>query len=223
MGRPPKYLTLQEHLTAQRTQKANHTRTAKGHTTSKIHNYTTYARSHRRRRAKNSRIDTFSNTAIPLPSKLIALATAFLPTSELFHARLIGSDPINELDLLQWDSLPPYLSPEPLNSPSEVQFTVNLVDTLHGRRCRLERERYNERAQMLRVRGSLYLTEALKGELRQMQDQWYTVQDILKTGAFGARHRKMCEHHLQWCSRSVFTRREELGMLINNGDPYGAC
>ncbi|KAH7903531.1 hypothetical protein BJ138DRAFT_1120284 [Hygrophoropsis aurantiaca] len=221
MGRQAKYLTLQDRLSAQCAQKANHARTDKGCAMRKIHNYTTYARSHRRRRAKDSHANTFSNTTIPLPSMLTTLATSPLPTSNLFHAALHGVvDSVDESDLLQWDCFPPYPSPEPPNIPAEVQSTSNLVDVLHGQRCRLERERYNERAQMLRVMGSLYLVEALKDELRRMEDQWYTVRDILKTETSGTRHKKMCEHHLQWCSRGVFARREELSVLLNDGNLY---
>ncbi|OAX32296.1 hypothetical protein K503DRAFT_670867, partial [Rhizopogon vinicolor AM-OR11-026] len=67
-------------------------------------------------------------------------ATQPLPNSYLFHQSLTDSDLVDESDLSQWDNPPPYHSPPLKDTPDEVRFTQNLLDVVHGRRLRLERE-----------------------------------------------------------------------------------
>ncbi|KAG2124875.1 hypothetical protein DEU56DRAFT_701763, partial [Suillus clintonianus] len=67
-------------------------------------------------------------------------ATLPLPDSYLFHQSCAGSDLIDESDLSQWDQPPPYDHPVPPDSPEEARFTENLVDVMHGRYLRIQRE-----------------------------------------------------------------------------------
>ncbi|KAF9222814.1 hypothetical protein BS17DRAFT_707221, partial [Gyrodon lividus] len=62
----------------------------------------------------------------------VRLATMPLPNSYLFCKALQGGDELDESQLSQWDSDPPYQEPEPADTIEEVQFTKNLLDIMFG-------------------------------------------------------------------------------------------
>ncbi|KAH7918048.1 hypothetical protein BV22DRAFT_967080, partial [Leucogyrophana mollusca] len=75
-----------------------------------------------------------------LPTTLLTWARIPLPDTRLFHETCQSAEAVDESDLPQWDFDPPYHSPEPPDTAAEVRFTENLIDVMHGRRCRQERE-----------------------------------------------------------------------------------
>ncbi|KAG2088053.1 uncharacterized protein F5147DRAFT_542146, partial [Suillus discolor] len=98
----------------------------------------------------------------PLPSNLINLATTDLPDTYLFQQASQSADNLDESDLAQWDVNPPYHAPRPLDTPAEVCWTQNLVQVIHGRRCRMEREEVYERAKKHSSEGVMDLCAELR-------------------------------------------------------------
>ncbi|KIJ20749.1 hypothetical protein PAXINDRAFT_66540, partial [Paxillus involutus ATCC 200175] len=70
----------------------------------------------------------------------VKLATTPFPDTFLFHEVLCSADALDETDLPLWDTDPPYLQPQPVDSEEEARFTRNLIDIMSGRRMRLEKE-----------------------------------------------------------------------------------
>ncbi|KAG0701324.1 hypothetical protein DFH29DRAFT_927287 [Suillus ampliporus] len=164
-----------------------------------------------------------SNT---LPSTILALATLPLPNSFLFHQALSGSPLIDESDLPQWDKPPPYDSPPPPDTPDEAQFTRNLVDVMHGRRLRMEREACARRAVMFERGEIRALREVVReGEERVMGEWGLDKVGVGGDGCVGVceRHRVMAECYRQWQARRMVKYRREAELLAARQNPYLLC
>ncbi|KAH7903933.1 hypothetical protein BJ138DRAFT_1119906 [Hygrophoropsis aurantiaca] len=154
MGRKPKYHSPEERLAASRAQKAQYAGSVRGRMKRKDSNAVAYMRSHGRRAAYNASpaIYAANRRLKSLPPALIALAATALPTSDIFYDALQGCTVLDESELIPWDYEPPYAMAEPPDIPDEALHTEKLVDILHGRRCRQERERRIDRINFLEQR-----------------------------------------------------------------------
>ncbi|KAG1729201.1 uncharacterized protein EDB91DRAFT_1085813 [Suillus paluster] len=156
----------------------------------------------------------------PLPSSILTLANLPLPNSFLFHQALRGSHLIDESDLPQWDKPPPYTSTPPPDTPAEAQFTRNLVDVMHGRRLRLEREGVVVRGRKFEIGEIGAGRGALREVERRLLDEWEWGKEFVKSGDICERHRIMAECWRQWQARRIFRYRQEADSLDAGRNPY---
>jgi len=83
---------------------------------------------------------TLVDTSPRLPPELITLTTVPLPDSHLFHKALSSEDALDESELQYWESGPPFLQPEPIDTVQESQFTTNLTHVFLGWKLCLENQ-----------------------------------------------------------------------------------
>lgn len=156
----------------------------------------------------------------PRTSSLIRSSTFSLPDSYLFHQSLAGSNLIDQSDLLQWDKAPPYNSPAPPDSPEEDRFTQNLLDVMHGRHLRAERESHTHRTAMYSM-GEI--SKILK-EIREVRQRLVTGWDELHARVSNlqacTRHKVMAECYRQWVARRILNYQREDDILITGKNPY---
>jgi hypothetical protein len=140
-----------------------------------------------------------------LPTRLVSQAEQPLPVSAtLFLEALASCDNLDESELDQWDSPPPYHpSVDPTDTPSEMHYTDRLIEVMHGRRLRQQREMDQRRARMLqkvpRERGC----EQIKHDLKVALCEWNHLDEYLHTYRAGDREVKMAKHLLHWRARLV--------------------
>lgn len=156
----------------------------------------------------------------PRASSLFQCSTFSLPDSYLFHQSLAGSDLIDQSDLLQWDKAPPYNHPTPPDSPEEDRFTQNLVDVMHGRHLRIERETRTRHAVMYNTGG---ISKVLK-EIREAHQWLVTGWDELHARVMNLqacrRHKVMAECYRQWLARKILNYQRDEDILITGKNPY---
>ncbi|KAG2096304.1 uncharacterized protein F5147DRAFT_656619 [Suillus discolor] len=167
-----KYFTLEEKNTALRKQIILKDRTA----ARRIQNAHAKAKL---RRWKRTTTGSLSN-AKPLPQSLVTLAVLPLPNSSLFHQACSGSELIDESDVLQWEKPPPYDSPPPPNSPDEDRFTRNLVDVMHGRQYRLEKETRARYAQIFATANAEVILQDIQVAERTLMGKWNELNEVVK-------------------------------------------
>ncbi|KAG1724985.1 hypothetical protein EDB19DRAFT_1833967 [Suillus lakei] len=136
MGRRAKYPTLDEKAAASRQHRESYSQSQRGKIVRQAQNAHYYAKCHGRCGPRTSKI--MSET--PLTPSLLQFAALPLPDSYLFGQSLVGSNLIDESDLLQWDKPPPYDFPNPPDLPEEERLTHNIVDVMHGCHLRIERD-----------------------------------------------------------------------------------
>lgn len=190
----------------------------RGKITRQLQNARAYAKRHGRRgphTSSNDYPDSISTT-------LAIFATRPLPNSYLFHQSFAGSDLIDESDLTQWDNPPPYHSPPPRDTPDEVQFTQNILDVMHGRQLRLERESYARRAAIFKAGGIAQaqkaVEEARKGVIQVCH--WDELHTYVSNLQACTRHKVMAECYLQWQARTLLNYLREEDMLTAGKNPY---
>jgi hypothetical protein len=153
------------------------------------------------------------HTPTPLPPRLVSQALFPLPdaTAYLFAQALQSPENLDESELGQWDNDLPYLSASShvLDSQSERRFTDKLVEVMHGRRLRQERERNTQLAAL----PSSERVEAIRKELLSARVHWESLDKYLPNYLAGDRERRMAEHLLHWCARTALRLHERLQKL----------
>ncbi|KAG2125360.1 uncharacterized protein EDB93DRAFT_1258224 [Suillus bovinus] len=173
MGRKAKYLTLAEKSAALHKQKANYTQSKRGIAARRLRRSQNYAKEHSRK--GSSKPSPVSSQLPPLPQALINLATTSLPDSYLYRCASQSADNLDESELPQWDINPPYATPHPSDTAAEARFTENLVQVMHGRNSRLEKEQLQQRAQKYTAGGMNGLCTELKEAIGTLLGQWTVI------------------------------------------------
>jgi hypothetical protein len=76
-----------------------------------------------------------------IPEALVSAALQPLPTdSALFKDAARSADLLDETGLDKWDTGPPYATGTPSDTPGERAFTQRLIEVMHGRRLRMQKE-----------------------------------------------------------------------------------
>jgi hypothetical protein len=182
----------------------------------RVHNARARVKHHGRHRSTATSFERPS----PLPHSLIAWATFTLPDSLLFHQALAGSDLIDESDLSQWDKPPPYHSPPPPNNPEEDHFTNNLVDVMHGRHLRTEKEHCARYAQMFKAGEVSVIQGEIQAAEMKLMNNWDGLNEYVSHMEGCGRHRVMAECYVRWRARKIFNYRHELDLLARAQNPY---
>jgi hypothetical protein len=193
----------------------------RGKATRSTQNRVAYRRKHSRRGLTIASINVKSSAhAIPerfsdLPSPLISLALLALPNTYLFHEAFHSADNLDESDLAQWDSDPPY--PGSPDTPLEAAFTEKLVDVMHGRRLReLGIQREKHKRDRMDAGSQVEVQREILREIGVALKEWRNLSDFLETYQAGPREMQMSQHRLQWHARLIHTLYEELEDLINH-------
>jgi hypothetical protein len=177
-----------------------------------------YAKRHGRRGPHTFKI----LSEAPLTSSLFHFAALPLPNSYLFHQSLAGSNLIDESDLLQWDKPPPYNFPNPPDSPEEERFTQNLVDVMHGRYLRVERESCAHRTAMYSMGESDRLLKEIRDMQKSLSAGWNELHTCVSRlqASVTRRHKIMAECYCQWVARRIVNYQTEKDLLITGKNPY---
>lgn len=238
MGRKAKYLTLAEKSAALHKQKANYTQSkryvvivqyiviildlnivvGRGIAARRLRRSQNYAKEHSRK--GSSKPSPVSSQLPPLPQALINLATTSLPDSYLYHCASQSADNLDESELPQWDINPPYATPHPSDTAAEARFTENLVQVMHGRNSRLEKEQLQQRAQKYTAGGMNGLCTELKEAIGTLLGQWYVLQDYISDAKDCDRHIKMARCLLQWRARTIYLYHTEVQKMLSGLNPY---
>lgn len=109
--------------------------------------------------------------------------------------------------------------PPPSDTPAEVRFTENLVQVMHGRNSRLEKEQLQQRARKYNAGGPDLCTE-LKHAIGVLLGEWYILQDYISDARDCDRHIKMAQCLLQWRARRIYLYHTEVEKMLNGLDPY---
>jgi hypothetical protein len=153
-----------------------------------------------------------------LPANVMSLATQTLPATTLFRDALRNE--LDETELPQWDLLQTYLSPG-LSQNSEI-YIANLVDVLHGRRLRIEKDEATARFETFRDHGRDGLRGSIIEEAQLVLTEWEAVGSMLGKLEGGTCHHTMAQHLLQWKSRKLCDLRKDWDALDLGGDAYAA-
>jgi hypothetical protein len=153
-----------------------------------------------------------------LPTSVMSLATLPLPTTSLFREAL--QNELDETELSQWDLLQTYLSPG-LSQNSDI-YNANLVDVLHGRRLRIQKDEATVRFKIFRNGGRDGLRGSIVEEAQSVLTQWEAVESALENLEGGTCHHTMAHHLLQWKSRKLLVLRKDWDALELGGDAYAA-
>ncbi|KAG1860601.1 hypothetical protein C8R48DRAFT_590955, partial [Suillus tomentosus] len=151
---------------------------------------------------------------------LINLARADLPDTYLFQQASQSADNLDESDLAQWDIDPPYHTPRPLDTPAEARWTENLVQVIHGRRFRMEKEEVYERAKRHSSGGALDLCAELKEGLDVLLRQWAMLDEYVDGMEDCERHYVMAQCLLQWRARRIYRYHNEVHAMMTGSNPY---
>lgn len=190
----------------------------RGRTIRKAQNARAYVKHHGRRGARTA--FQVSEPPNSLTSSLLLLATLPLPDSYLFHQYYAGSDLIDESDLSQWDKPPPYDHPVPPDSPEEARFTENLVDVMHGRYLRIQREACGHRADMYKAGGTSKILTEIREVEKRMVASWEGLCVCVTNLQGCLRHELMAKCYLQGLARTILGYRREADYLATGENPY---
>jgi hypothetical protein len=148
----------------------------------------------------------------------MSLATLPLPATSLFREAL--QNELDETELSQWDLLQTCLSPG-LSQNSDI-YNANLVDVLHGRRLRIQKDEATVRFKIFRNGGRDGLRGSIVEEAQSVLTQWEAVESALGNLEGGTCHHTMAHHLLQWKSRKLRVLRKDWDALELGGDAYAA-
>lgn len=138
-----------------------------------------------------------SSTPRQLPRPLLIDATKPLPEdSYLFRQAMQGTQLLDETGLDVWDTGPPFPTGPPSGTPRELTHTKRLVEVMHGRRARMQREREAKETgvsqQALKERGDAAL------------EAWHIANTFMEHYNDGHRELTMARLWVQWLAREVF-------------------
>lgn len=181
-------------------------------TSRSIRNQAYYQRTHGRRGASTTELPSLDSALLPLPlsqptptaqlpAHLISQALVPLPPSHsfLFQEALASAENLDESDLAQWDADPPYIASEiPSDTPSEIRFTERLVEVMHGRRLRQQRECDMGRNARFIGRTRDQKARELQQEIFRVLGRWQTLELYLPSYKGGAREVRMASHLHEW-------------------------
>jgi hypothetical protein len=147
-----------------------------------------------------------SNASDVLCPSLVALALMPLPDTHLFHEALCSTDELDEAGLGVWDLEPPYA----LLSISKwgVAESEKLVEVMHGRRLRMQREHEKQRDQLYGHVPSVLKME-IYGDMVAALRRWEAAERVVEGGISessegGLQAFRMAQHYLQWQARTVY-------------------
>lgn len=137
-----------------------------------------------------------SSTPRQLPRSLLIDAKKPLPEdSYLFRQATQSTQLLDETGLDVWDTGPPYPTGPPSGTPRELAHTKRLVEVMHGRRVRMQREREAKEAgmsqQSLKERGDTAL------------EAWHAASAFMEYYDDGHRELTMARLWVQWLAREV--------------------
>ena len=162
---------------------------------------------------------TTLDTSPRLPPELITLATVLLPDSHLFHEALSSEDALDESELQYWESGPPFLQPEPIDTVQESQFTTNLTHVFLGRKSHLENQAKARRRYRYTAGDGGEVIVELHTTAAQALREWVRVKDCVAE-CTARRHKEMATSVLQWHARIVYSYYQEAGALEREENPY---
>jgi hypothetical protein len=186
-----------------------------------VHGLITYRGKLARRQNYYRQHNTTSSTSdhFPiLPASVMSLATLPLPATTLFHEAV--QNELDETELPQWDLLQTYLSPG--HSQNSDIYNANIVDVLHGRRLRIQKDEATARFKIFRNNGRDGLHSSIVEEAQLVLTEWEAVGSALRNLEGGTCHHTMAHHLLQWKSRKLCVLRKDWEALELGGDAYTA-
>lgn len=172
----------------------------RGKNTRQLWNAYAYSKAHSRKGSTKPPTPHLDHKLPSLPSHLINLAIKDLPDTYLFRQALQSANNLDESDLAQWDADPPYHAPQPLDTPAEARWTQNLIQVVHGRRSRMEKEEICKRAMKYSSGGAMDLCAELSESVDVLLRQWATLHSYVDGMHDCERHCMMAQCLLQWRS-----------------------
>jgi hypothetical protein len=129
------------------------------------------------------------------------------PSSYLFSQSLASSENLDESELNKWDCDPPYAAEDyPDGSQDEMIFTERLIEVMHGRRLRQERESDQEREELFQEDQTSPEMQIswMRCELAFTITHWETLDDCVAKYQAQDREYRMASHRLQWAARTAY-------------------
>jgi len=138
-----------------------------------------------------------------------------LPSSELFIEALRNPGALDESELDYWDQEPPYTY-QP-NSVEGDQYTINLVDVMHGRRLRQAHQQEDARIAGVEAGDTKGVRDGMQADLKAAARNWKRVRDAVHCECDGmecdCRESRMARHWMQWQARAVYYLHGDLKAL----------
>ncbi|KAF9458054.1 hypothetical protein BDZ94DRAFT_1325816 [Collybia nuda] len=187
MGRRAKAFTHIENIEQARQKQRERRNTPYGRELIKAQRYKSYHRVHGRQ----------GSSTPYLPQLLLTQAMIPLPeTSPLFCQAVRSTQLLDETGLDIWDTGPPYATGPPSNSPRELIHTKRLVEVMHGRRARMQKEHEIEVALMSK--------EALWDRCQSAVAMWKATMVFLEEYKDGHRELTMAQLWVEWLAREAY-------------------
>jgi hypothetical protein len=140
-----------------------------------------------------------------LPALVTQALTKLPDSAPLFLEALQSADNLDESDLGCWDSRPPFVPQRVIaDERSEARFTERLVEVMHGRRLRQQRERDKMRVMENHGKYVAEVVGALHREISQGVQEWQSLSAFIQDYNAGPRERRMADHYVEWCARKVW-------------------
>jgi hypothetical protein len=145
-----------------------------------------------------------------------------LPSTKLFREALRGE--LDETELPPWDILQAYHSPAntPLVSQNSDTYTTNLIDVMHGRRLRIQKEEATARFKIFQEVGHSGLRGKVIEEAQLVLKEWKAIGLVIGKLEEGTCHHAMAQHLSQWKSRKLCELQKDCEALDLGGDAYVA-
>jgi hypothetical protein len=111
---------------------------------------------------------------------------------------------LDESDFGRWDVRPPF-EPQPwvTDAASEERFTDSVVEVMHGRRLRQQREQDRVRVAESWGKATAEIVKGLRKEIADGLVEWQAVGAFLPGYVAGSRELQMAEHYVMWQAQKV--------------------
>lgn len=91
---------------------------------------------------------------------------------------------------------------------------------MHGRHCRLEKERHVRYAQMFKAGEVSVIEGEIQAAEVKLMDRWDELNDYVSHMQGCERHKIMAGCYVQWRARRIFNYRREADLLFRGQNPY---
>ena len=116
-----------------------------------------------------------------MPSWVVVLNTSLMQNVKRHLEALQSANNLDESDLGRWDSRPPFVPQRVIaDERSEARFTEWLVEVMHGRRLRQQRERDKMRVMENHGKCVAEVVGALHREISQGVQEWQTLSAFIQ-------------------------------------------
>jgi hypothetical protein len=159
-----------------------------------------------------------------LPARLIAATESPLPTSPLFRQAALSADALEDTDyddlkLARFDGCPPYQqSPESMSTLPDID---RLMDALHGRQLRQQREYENKRLGRYKTVPSAAFEEEVHTAMMNYLQEWKAIGVVLDAPPLDLEFDITLGRHAQeWYARRCYSLYQDFKALRAGCDAF---